>query len=108
MLGERKMTKIENWVLKRIFGPKRVKFMGGWRTLLNEELCKFHSLSKISIESRRLRLAGHTALVWETGNANKILIGNPEGRKHLEDLSTDGRYEAVNWIPLAGCFEHGK
>jgi hypothetical protein len=28
----------ENWVLRRIFGPKRNEVTGGWRKLHNEEL----------------------------------------------------------------------
>jgi hypothetical protein len=34
--GEHRLRMFENRVLKRIFGPKRDKVMGGWRKLHNE------------------------------------------------------------------------
>jgi hypothetical protein len=33
----------EKRVLRRIFGPKRDKIIGGWRKLLNEELHNLYS-----------------------------------------------------------------
>jgi hypothetical protein len=33
----------ENWVLRRIFGPKREEVVGGWRRLHNEELHKLYA-----------------------------------------------------------------
>jgi hypothetical protein len=35
---EHRLKVIDNRVLRRIFGPKRVKVTGGWRKLNNEEL----------------------------------------------------------------------
>jgi len=35
---ERWLRVFENWVLRRIFGPKRDKVVGEWRKLHNEEL----------------------------------------------------------------------
>jgi hypothetical protein len=32
------MRVYENWVLRRIFGPKMEEVAGGWRRLHNEEL----------------------------------------------------------------------
>jgi hypothetical protein len=32
----------ENRAIKRIFGPKRVEVVGGWRRLNNEELMNFY------------------------------------------------------------------
>jgi hypothetical protein len=37
---EHKLRVSENWVLRRIFGPKKDGVMGGWRKLHNEELYK--------------------------------------------------------------------
>jgi hypothetical protein len=53
----------ENRVLRRIFGPKRDKVVGGWRKLHNEKLCNLYSLLSIigMIKSRRMRWAGHAA-----------------------------------------------
>jgi len=33
----------ENWVLRRIFGPKREEVVGGWRRLCDEELHNLHA-----------------------------------------------------------------
>jgi hypothetical protein len=35
--------KNENWVLRRIFGPKEKEVAGGWRRLHNEELHKIYT-----------------------------------------------------------------
>jgi hypothetical protein len=62
--------------LRRIFGPKRDEVTGGWRRQHNEELHNLYSSPNIirMIESRRMR--------W-TGNAYRILVGKPEGKKPL-------------------------
>jgi hypothetical protein len=51
----------ENWVLRRVFGLKRDKVMGGWRKLHNEELHDLYcspSIIKI-IKLRRMRWMEH-------------------------------------------------
>ena len=55
----------ENSVLKRIFGPKRDGVTGEWRKLHNEKLNDLYSSPNIVrlIKSRRMRLAGHVALM---------------------------------------------
>jgi hypothetical protein len=47
----------ENRMLRRIFGLKRDKATGGWRTLYNEELHNLYSSPNITtmIKSRRMR-----------------------------------------------------
>jgi hypothetical protein len=35
------------------------------------------------IKSRRMRWAGHVARMWETKNAYRILMGNPEEKRPL-------------------------
>jgi hypothetical protein len=49
----------ENWVLRRICGPKRDEVTGEWRKLHNEELHKLYSSPNIirMIKSRRMRVA---------------------------------------------------
>jgi hypothetical protein len=40
---EHKLRVFENWVLRRISGPKRKGLTGGWRKLHNEELHNLYS-----------------------------------------------------------------
>jgi len=72
-------------VLIKIFGPKRGEVAGGWGRLHNEE---FHSLYAspnvvMVIKSRRIKWAGHVALMGEMRNAYNILIGKTEGKRPL-------------------------
>jgi hypothetical protein len=57
-------------VLRRTFGLKRDEVMGEWRKLHNEELSDFYSLSSIirMMKSRRMRWAGHVAVMGEKRN----------------------------------------
>jgi hypothetical protein len=67
----------ENRVLRRIFGPKRYEVVGGWRKLHNEELHNFYCSPNIirMIKLRRMRWAGHVALMGETTNARRDFMG---------------------------------
>jgi hypothetical protein len=101
-------------VLRRIFGPKRDEVTGGWRKLHNEELRYLYSSPSIIrlIKSRRMRWAGHVARMGEKKNADKLLVGKPEGKRPLGrpthkwvgnikmDLLEIG-WGAVDWIGLA-------
>jgi hypothetical protein len=75
----------ENRVLRRIFGPKRDEVKGEWRKLHNEELRDLYSSPSIIriIKSRRMRWADHVARMGEKGNAYRLLVGKPEGKKPL-------------------------
>jgi len=63
------------------------------------------------IESGRLRLVGHVALMEAMRNAQNVLVEKPEGKRSLEDLGVDGRiilelirktgWKGVDWIHLA-------
>jgi hypothetical protein len=59
---------------------------GGWRKLHNKKLHNFHSSPSIIriIKSRRMRWAGHVARMGEMGNADRILVGKPEGDRMLK------------------------
>jgi len=57
-------------VLRRVFGPRRDEVAGDWRRLHNEDLNDLYCSPNIVrvIKSRRMRLAGHVALMGgETG-----------------------------------------
>jgi hypothetical protein len=98
------------WVLRRIFGLKRDKVMGGWRKLHNEELHNLYSSPSIirMIKSRQMRWAGHVARMGEKRNAYRILVGEPKGKRPLGrprhrwvgNVKMDFRYDGVVWIGL--------
>jgi hypothetical protein len=102
----------ENKVLRRIFGPKRDEVIGDWRKLHKEELRNLYCLPSTSIiriiKSRRMRWAGHVALIGEERNAHRILVGNPEEKRLLErprrkwedNIRIDLRKDGVVWTGL--------
>ena len=71
----------ENKVLRKIFGAKKDE----WRKLHNAELHALYSSPNIirSLKSRRLRWAGHVALMEQSRNAHRVLVGKPEGKRPL-------------------------
>ena len=75
----------ENMVLRRIFGPRRDEVTGEWRRVRNEELNDMYSAPNIvrMIRSRRMRWAGHVALMGEERGVYSVLVGKPEGRRPL-------------------------
>jgi len=85
---------LENRALRRIFGSKRDDVTGEWRKLHNEELNDLYSSPNIVwvIKSIRMRWVGHAACRGERRGIYRVLVGKPEGRDHLEDPATDGRY----------------
>jgi hypothetical protein len=75
----------ENRVLRRIFGPKREEVVGGWRRLHNEEFNNLYvSPNNIRVlKSRELGWAEHVQRMGVLRNAQKISVGNLEGKKAL-------------------------
>jgi hypothetical protein len=72
-------------VLRRIFGMKKDKMMGGWRKLHDDELedlCFAPNIIRI-INSRRMRWAGHVAPMGEKRKAYRLLVGRREGKRPL-------------------------
>jgi hypothetical protein len=67
---EHRLRVFENRVLRRIFGSKRDEATGEWRKLHIEELRDLYSSPSIIriIKSRRMRWAGHVALMREKRN----------------------------------------
>jgi hypothetical protein len=82
---EHRLRVFENKVLRRIFRPKRDEVTRRWKKLHNEELHDLYSSPIIIriIKSRRMRWTGHVARRGEKGNAYRLLVGKPEGKKPL-------------------------
>jgi hypothetical protein len=82
---EQRLWVFEKRVLRRIFGPKRDEVTGDWRKLHKEELHDLYSSLSIIriIKSRRMRWVGHVARMGEKGNAYRLLVGKPEGKRPL-------------------------
>ena len=75
---ERRPRVFQNWVLRRIFGPKREEVTGEWRKLHNEEHNDLYSVTSVFflvIKSRRIRWAWHVACMEERGGVNRVLVG---------------------------------
>ena len=85
-------------VITETHGPRKEKVTGEWRRLHNEELIDLYCSPNIVrvIKSRRMRWAGHVALMGEERGVYRVLVGKPQGRRTLGDLGVDG------WIIL-GC-----
>ena len=85
MREEHRLRVFENRVLRRISGPRRDGVTGQWRKLHDEELNYLYSSHNIVrvIKSRRMRWAGHVALIEEERGVHKVLVGKPEGNRPL-------------------------
>jgi hypothetical protein len=104
---EHRLRVFENRVLRRIFGPTREEVTGEWRKLHSEELHNLYSSPDIvrQIKARRMRWAGHVARMGEGRNVYRVLVGKPEGKRHLEDQGIAGRM-GTSWILgrlVGGC-----
>jgi hypothetical protein len=58
------------------------------------------------IKSRRMRWAGHVARMGDKRNADRILVGKPEGKRHrwVDNIKMDLReigIDDIDWIDLA-------
>jgi hypothetical protein len=75
----------ENRALRRIFGPKRDKLTGEWRKLHNEEHNDLYCSPIIVwvIKSRRMRQAGHVAVMGDGRDVYRVLVWKPEGKRQL-------------------------
>jgi hypothetical protein len=64
-------------VLGRIFGSKRDGVTGRWRKLHNEELRDLYTSPSIIriMKSRRIRWAGHVAVMAKKRNTCRVLVG---------------------------------
>jgi len=68
-----------------------------WKKLDNKELHNLYTSPNIIrvIKSRRMRCAGHVALMGEMHTI--FWLGNVKGRDLFEDLSVDGKI-TLEWI----------
>jgi len=82
---EHRLRVVENRMLRKVFGPKRDEVTVEWRKLHNEELNDLYSLPNIVrvVKSRRMRWAGHVARMGEDRVLQRVLVGNPEGKRPL-------------------------
>ena len=75
----------QDFVLRRIFGPRRDEVTGEWRRLHNEEINDLYSSPNIVrvIKSRRIRWAGHVARMGDERGVCRVLVGKLEGKRPL-------------------------
>jgi hypothetical protein len=97
--GGTKTEGVREWVLRRIFGPKRDEATGEWRRLHNEELNDLYSSPNIIrvIKSRRMRWAGHVARMGKSEVHTGFWLGDLREGDHLGDPGIDGRI-ILKWI----------
>jgi hypothetical protein len=87
---------------------------GEWRKLHNEELNDLYSSSTIVWvnKSRRMRWAGHVALIGEGRGVYRVLVGKPDGKRPLgrpghrweDNIKVDLQEVecgGIDWIELA-------
>jgi hypothetical protein len=74
----------ENRMFRRISGPNKDEETDGWRKQHNKELCNLYSSpSIIRMNKTRMRWEKHVARMGEKRNANRVLVGKPEGKRPL-------------------------
>jgi hypothetical protein len=76
---------------RRIFGPKRDEVAGEWRKLHKEEFHNLYSSPSIirMIKLRRMRWAGHVALVGRRGMHIRYWWKSRKERDQWEDQHVD-------------------
>ena len=76
---ERRLKLFENWVQKRIFGPKRDEVTGEWRKLNNEELIDLYSSPNITwVIKLTMKWARHVGCMGERRGTYSGLVEKPE------------------------------
>ena len=80
---ERSLRVFQNWVLKKIFGPKKDEVTGEWRKLQNEGLNDLYcSPSIVRVIISRMRQVGRI-VIRGGGSLYRILVGKPKGKRPL-------------------------
>jgi hypothetical protein len=74
-----------NWVLTKIFGPKRGEVTREWRKLHNENLNCLYSSTNIvrMIKSGDMSWAEHVASMGERRDVYRVLVGKSECKRPL-------------------------
>jgi hypothetical protein len=78
---EHRLGFFENWVLRKIFRPKRDEVTREWRKLNNEEFSDLYSSPIIDgvIKSGRMRYVGQVARMGE----RRVYVGKPESKRTI-------------------------
>jgi len=75
----------------------REEVTGGWRKLQNDKLCTFYSSPNIiRIMISRMKWTRHVECMLDRKNSCVILVGEPEGKRPLENLCVEGK--KIKWI----------
>jgi hypothetical protein len=84
---ESRLRVFENWVLRKVFWPRRDEVAGEWRKLHNEELNGLYSLPNIVrvVKSRRMRWAWHVA---HMGRGELCTGGETGGKETVGETQT--------------------
>jgi hypothetical protein len=81
---ELRLRVFEKRVLRRIFGSKRDEVTGEWRKVHIEGFNDVYSPSNVLvIKWRRMRWAGHVALMGESRGVYRVWVRKPEGKRPL-------------------------
>jgi hypothetical protein len=80
---ERSLKVFEDRVLRRIFGPWKGEVTVELRKQSNDVLYDLYSSSSFIrlIKLRRIRWAGHVALMGERRGVHRVLVGKPEEKR---------------------------
>ena len=75
--GETQSENVREWVLRKIFGPRKHKVIGEWRRLHNEELFALYSAPYIIrvIKSRKMRWVKRVARMGDRRISCKFVVG---------------------------------
>jgi hypothetical protein len=79
-------------LIRRILGSNRNKLTGFWRKILNQDTHDFYPSPKAIREmASRMRWTRHVECMLDRKNSCVILVGEPEGKRPLENLCVEGK-----------------